>query len=284
MAGRFSSRKKEVDLESMVCQGRENAYEALQLYKSKINRQKQKQDYESAISIAVKGTRALLSHHYSKAGLELLSILLDLLDSSERQLDVDNRNIINEFEFLLLPVERLEFLQKCLKWSNKNDNRMIGDVLLHIKIGTCQWNLQNFPKAVFHFVAGEAPDNLWGKIADSFTPASPDRDRYYTLGIVHFIAMENLRDANALRRCYEKEVQSRNVTRESELVTFCAQLLLLCQRDAAPLFKELYVANKPVLATCDPAVASLLENQIAHIYFNIQPAPSMLNMLQGLFG
>lgn len=283
MTGRIS-RKKEVDLEEMVAKGKESAYEALQLYKSKINRHQQRLDYDSAITVAVKGTRALLLHSYAKAGLEMSIVVLDLFDISGRVLDIDNRSIINELDGLFPIEERLEFLKKCLKWSMKTGNRIVGDNLLNVQVGLCFWTVNNNSKAIFHLVAGEAPSKLWEKISETFTPVSAERDCYYTLGVLHFLAMENLRDANELRMCYEKDLKARNVARESALTTFCTHLLLVCRRDAAPLFKELYVANKPHLATCDPAAIALLEGPIAQIFFNIQPAPSMLNMLQGLLG
>lgn len=59
----------------------------------------------------------------------------------------------------------------------------------------------------------------------------------FVMAILHFLAMENIRDAAILIPAYREEHHlSSPETRMSELAEY---LVELCQRDARPLFEEL---------------------------------------------
>jgi len=60
--------RKEVDLNELVKQGPTQAYEALQLYRSRALRFKTKNDLKGAICAAAQGALSLLKNAYMNAG------------------------------------------------------------------------------------------------------------------------------------------------------------------------------------------------------------------------
>ena len=161
---------RELNLEDMVAESPEKSYEALQLYRSKINRLKQKNLLDEALNVAFKGSVAMLTHKYYKSGLELTIIAIDLLEENDREITVEYRNWINRIDDHLRPCtsERLEFLKKCVKLSIQTGSRQLGDTMIHSKIADCLWESDQKMKAVQHYAIGEAPEQLCIKVFSPF--------------------------------------------------------------------------------------------------------------------
>ena len=119
------------------------------------------------------------------------------------------------------------------------------------------------------------------KICASFRTDQAKREQNLVIALMHFLAMENLRDANELLAQYKKEQKTRDVSTDSPLLVFVSQLLEVCRRDAQPLFKTLVNKNLSILQF-DETVAHLLEGAIGQKFFNIQPKtnPMMQMMAQ----
>lgn len=176
--------KADDTLEQLIKGGEASAYEALQLYRSKCNRMKQKGEFLSALGVAAKGSKQLLSNGYENAGAELTTVFTELLLESQLDISPDIRNMINEIDasYQSLPLKpmsvktvsgtkpptsnRLEFLKQIVLSSAKYGPREYGDPMFHCQLASCMWNLspQHHRKAVYHFAVGEAPHQLWNQV------------------------------------------------------------------------------------------------------------------------
>jgi len=123
---------------------------------------KQKNIFDEALSIAFKGSVAMLTNKYYKSGLELSIVAIDLLEDNERDLTIEYRNLINKVDECLMQrtSERQEFLKRCIKWSIHTGSRELGDTMIHSKMADCLWETDQKSKAVQHFALGEAPEKL----------------------------------------------------------------------------------------------------------------------------
>lgn len=286
---RKAQASREADLEAMVQSGPQGAYEALQLYRSRATRQFSKHDLNGAIHTLINGSRYLLSNNYENAGGELAMLLLDILNESGKEIDHDLRILLGTLEQAFPPrsPHRVEFLKGCVKWTVKHGHRDYGDPGIHVNLAKCLWDM-NDKTSVYHFAVGEAPEQFCQKLEEVYGNESQQvpRERFLTMGILHFLSLENLRDANELMNCYRRAQKARGLTAqlESDLVCFCKYLLLLCRRDAQPLFKTLVNKYASVL-DFDEVVPQLLTGPIGQKFFNIQPkANAMMTMIQRMFG
>jgi hypothetical protein len=141
---------------------------------------------------------------------------------------------------------------------------------------------RDIKQAIYHFVAGEAPVPINEKICATFRSDTSKREQNLVVALLHFLAMENLRDAHELLTLYKKEQKARNSPCDSPLLIFVTQLLDVCRRDATPLFKMLVNQNLKIL-NFDENVGLLLEGSIGQKFFNIQPKVNpMMQMMQQL--
>lgn len=355
----MSSRKRSIEnnLEEMVTQGQASAYEALQLYRSRCNRLKQKKEFMQAISIAAKGTYALISNGYENAAGELSAILTNLLDESGLDISPEIRKIVTEVDnafaafvptvaacstavvaaptkpatstiskAVVETTSRIEYLKALVVYSMKNGQREYGDPMFHSSLGSCLWdykakgpnpappsplNVGAFGlyhrKSTYHFAVGEAPMALWNKIHEDYSPLTAatgtpedevnlnrERERLVVIGILQFLGLENLRDANILYKQYVNYIQNKKPSAggkkaakktgsgdagtvvsveavgfvDSELMKFCDMLLQTATRDAGPLYKALCNAYGPHL-NFDPVLPALLMGPIGIKLFNV---------------
>jgi len=168
MSNNKKNKRKEINLEEMVRSGSEGAYEALQLYKSKVNRLKQKGSIDEAIVTAHSGSRIFLSlKDFESAGTELAKILIELFIEFDKELNLDNRNIINELDqnYSEGSAFREDFLKLTLKWNVKTGTRTHGDPMINVKYADSLWYNNKQVKAIYHYVVGEAPENLSDKVS-----------------------------------------------------------------------------------------------------------------------
>lgn len=126
-----------------------------------------------------------------------------------------------------------------------------------------------------------------------------DRDALLTRAVLCLVAIENMRDATTLVRGYLDEVEDREAKELTKSYTskedgkapshviFCCMLLRVCEKDArtGPLFSWLLRSFKRELdGLYKIPIVQSYTTKIGKIYFNIQPPPSMLNMLENMMG
>ena len=125
------------------------------------------------------------------------------------------------------------------------------------------------------------------------------RDSLLTRALLLFCAVENLRDANTLIKTYLDSVEERDVKELAASYTnkndgkapshpmFGCMLLRICEKDArtGPLFQWLMRSFKRELdAMHKPQAIVSYSTKIGKVYFNIQPPPSMFNMMENMMG
>lgn len=290
MAGRRSKNKGDkqeaalLGLEEMCKSGDNNqAYEALQMYRSRANRFKHKNDYENAIMVSSRGAVALASNGYDSAALELCMGIVESLEHEKMTLDNLIRNTLNQIDdaFTVGSKSRSSYLKALIKWDRSFGSRALGDPMLHCKLAFNLWeNDDTKLQAAHHFAQAEAPDRFATKLAG--VENEKFRDKIMTLGLLHFLAVENLRDANELFSRYIKTTTHK----DSKLLTFCDYLLQTCRRDAAPLYQRLIQTYANEL-NFDDSIPNLVKGPIASIYFGIKDQrsnPMMQAILGGLQG
>ena len=279
--------KKEVNFEELVKRDDAGAYEALQLFRSRALRFKAKSDVLNALKTAAEGAILLLRNSYQTAGAELAMLMVDFLDESGVDFNNDTHALIidvdDSFEEFSPKKGRVDFLKACIKWTQSCGTREMGDAQLHVRHGECLWACQEYKEAIYPFVAGEAPESLCSKIS-TFSGKQADgslRDQCLTAGVCHFLAIENMRDANKLFAEFKKA----NKNTDTKMVRFCDQLLQCCRRDATDLFKDLVNSILKELQGWNDkeTVYNLLMGPIGQKYFQIPPKVNpMMQMMQQL--
>lgn len=256
-----------INLNELIASGEAGAYEALQLYRSRSLRAYGKGEKMLALKIVVDGTINLVRGRYYAAATEICNQMIEFLN--EMQLDIispEIREIVFSVDDALIDavggnsieedddlnskakVEdanalkmRHDFLKNAIKWTQVHGRRDLGDAALHVRLASSLWS-KNQEQAIFHYAAGEAPTPMAQSI--SVTYGNKDvfakRDQALVSAIVHFLSLENLRDANECMNQFKKAQKNRGNNADSKLLTFASQLLELCRRDAQPLFKQLY--------------------------------------------
>lgn len=277
--------KNDDELATMVQSGPAGAYEALQLYRSRAIRLKNKNDIEGAMKSCTNGTISLLEGGYENAGAELGDVLIELFAETHQPVSDETRGMIFAIadKFPVKSPHKIEFLKACIKWSAEHGTKEMGDPALHTKLGESLWDI-NDKNAANHFASGEAPRLYNDKIQASFPNAgdAESRDRALTVGIVNFLALENLRDANDLFRVFRASLKTKGFATESQLITFCDYLLQVSRRDAQPLFKQI-VNEYASVVDFDDQVPTLLMGPIASKLFGIKPKVNpMMSMLQSM--
>lgn len=285
IARRRTNVKKEIDLDAMVETGPQGAYEALQLYRSRAIRFKSKNDLQGALTATALGASCLLKHSYVTAGAELATLLVSMIDEDGKDINEATRKIIYDVDesFPAKSPQQIEFLKGCVRWTMNCGSRELGDPQLHVRLANCMWAAGD-KNAIYHFTAGEAPEQLAARLEESYgTPEQQEpRDRGLTLGVLHFLALENLRDANDLMNSFRKTQKAKNSDPKSELLTFLDYLLLTCRRDAQPLFKTLVNKYSSIL-DFDETAPALLMGPIGQKLFGITPRVNpMMSMLQNM--
>jgi len=125
------------------------------------------------------------------------------------------------------------------------------------------------------------------------------RDGLLTRALLLFCAVENLRDANILLHDYLETVEERDTQQLAESYTnkndgmapshamFGCMLVRICQKDArtGPLFQWLLRSFKRELdGLHKPQAIVSYTTKIGKVYFNIQPPPTMFNMMENMMG
>eukprot|EP01036_Dinobryon_divergens_P027735 gene27735-36556_t len=282
-----------VDLDEKVKNdGAAGAYEALQLYRSRATRCKSKGEFMSAITIASSGAKCLLENNYVTAGVELAMLFLDFInefsaDKTSTETDSQFFTLILEIDDRLIGTDigtlKSEYLKGCVKWSIQTSTKEFGDPSLQVRLAEELWRLKD-KSATSHFAAAENPAALCNKIIQREREQPETATKALTLGIVNFLALENIRDAFELMKLFKKAKLSTSSSKGKvdPLIQFCEYLLKISLRDAAPLFKQLVNAYASEVEF-DESIPALLMGPIASRLFNIKPKVNpMMSMLQSM--
>ena len=164
--------------------------------------------------------------------------------------------------------------------------------------------------AVQHMALAEDPQTIitWLQTLPEPTPAETKaghtcppalRDALFTRAILLLAAVENLRDANALLQGYVESVESRdpadlalsytdkNDGQAPSHAMFANMLLrILCKdRRTGPLYSWLMRSFQRELDMLyKPQTVAGFCTKIGKIYFNIQPPPNMMSMMENMMG
>lgn len=126
-----------------------------------------------------------------------------------------------------------------------------------------------------------------------------ERDALLTRAILCLCAIENLRDASILVRAFLEQIEERDAETLTASYTskddgkapshaiFCCMLIRICEKDprTGPLFSWLMRSFKRELdGLYKVQIVQSYTSKIGKIYYNIQPPPSMMNMLENMMG
>lgn len=293
-------------LDELIASGEPGAYEALQLFRSRALRAFAKGEKMSSLRIAVEGSIKLIQGTYFAAGMELCNQLFDFLNEMEQDISSpDIRELVFSVDDALIAAvgggvsseedleaipknsaalkTRQNFLKSAVKWTQTYGRREYGYPPLHLRFADALWDEDN-SRAIYHYAAGESPVVVAQRISSKFSQKASFalRDQAITTAIVHFLALENLKDANECMSQFKKAQKNRDHSIDSKLITFCVQLLECCRRDAKPLYAQLLAAITPELNKWpSESVQALLNGSIGAKFFKIQPKVNpMIQMMQ----
>ncbi|KAG5185613.1 hypothetical protein JKP88DRAFT_207715 [Tribonema minus] len=269
-------------------------YEALQLYRGQAARKAARGDFDSAAAMAETGAQVLMQRGFADSASELSRQLVEIYkengcDVTQERLDriqrldalyqeVANKGPgelkgkgseagIAQARQVRHPVQsgfelQAKFLKAAVAWTAAAGPRPAGDAALNALPGRCLFAMGNAEAGTSRMVAGEQPIEL----------------RLLMMGVLHFLALGNLRDANAQRAAWEAAAAPERARGGAQ--QFVRLLCATCERDAAPLFQRLAEAMR---ASGDPAVEKHLA-QIGRVFFSILPPPSMLDSILKMMG
>mmetsp|Transcript_2277 Transcript_2277/g.3196 ORF Transcript_2277/g.3196 Transcript_2277/m.3196 type:complete len:398 (-) Transcript_2277:130-1323(-) len=165
-------------------------------------------------------------------------------------------------------------------------------------------------EAVTNMVLAEQPTQIvaWLKTLPPPTEAEckmghqcppAERDALLTRGLLLLCTIENLRDANILLRGFIDSVEERPMDdllksymskddgKAPAHVVFGSMLLRVCEKDkkTGPLYSWLLRSFKKELDFMyKPQIIQSYTTKIGKVYFDIQPPPSMLSMMENMMG
>ena len=212
-----------------------------------------------------------------------------------------------------------DWLRSCTGWSSELGTIKYGNNRLQEVIGEQCWKLSKLEEeseevvdlqcdAVQHMCLAEKPDKIAAWLKSLPAPTEEEtrsghtcppavRDALLTRSLLLLCAMENLRDANVLLRSYIGDVEDRDIKVLAESYTkkddgqapshaiFGCMLLRICEKDTrtGPLYSWLLRSFKRELDRLhNPSVVIGYSTKIGKTFFNIQPPPSMLNMMENM--
>lgn len=221
----------------------------------------------------------------------------------------------------LLRLQR-DWIRSCMGWSSELGTVRFGNNKIHEMYAQQCWKLSELEtedleekmdmrcEAVQHMMLAEKPEVIisWLKTLPAPTEEETKmghtcppalRDALFSRSVMLACAMENLRDATTLVKLYMKEVEERKMedlkasyTKKDDglapsHIIFASMLVRICEKDmrTGPLFSWLMRSFKRELDRMyKPGVIHGFTTKIGKIYFNIQPPPSMLNMMENMMG
>eukprot|EP00526_Cylindrotheca_closterium_P030121 CAMPEP_0113658154 /NCGR_PEP_ID=MMETSP0017_2-20120614/31525_1 /TAXON_ID=2856 /ORGANISM="Cylindrotheca closterium" /LENGTH=383 /DNA_ID=CAMNT_0000572323 /DNA_START=55 /DNA_END=1206 /DNA_ORIENTATION=+ /assembly_acc=CAM_ASM_000147 len=217
-----------------------------------------------------------------------------------------------------------DWLRRCVQWSSELGPIRFGHTRVQELYAAQCWSVsQSVEKeneedeiaglktdAVTHMALAEKPERIieWLKTLPKPTDKETktghvcppaERDALLTRAVLCLCAIENLRDATTLVKSYIDNVEEREIDTLTKSYTskddgkapshivFCCMLLRTCEKDprTGPLFSWLLRSFKRELdGMFKPQIIQSYTTKIGKIYFNIQPPPNMMNMLENMMG
>ena len=230
---------------------------------------------------------------------------------------------LNSQEAVRLERLQRDWLQTCANWSSDLGTIKYGNNSLQKMLGFQCWKLSKITddeeetldlqcSAVQHMMCAEEPLEIcrWleslpapteEQTKQGHTCAPALRDGLLTRSLLLACALENLRDANALLQAFievvtkegtDVQALAKSYTNKedgkapSHLIFGC-MLLRVCEKDVrtGPLFTWLMKSFRRELDLLPHASAlQSYTTKVGKLYFNIQPPPSMISMMENMMG
>lgn len=280
--------------------------------------------YESSLALLKKGFASVASQLLSllvevlrETHTEESDIWIAQLAELHEAFGVAMEKVEGDTEKLRLDRVQRDWLGAALTWSSELGTIRYGHPKLHALAGAqCRKlaavdtdNKEDLQcDGVQHMALAEQPDEILNFLKtfekpteehtkSGHTCAPATRDSLLTRGVMVFCAVENLRDATKLLRGYAETIEERNL---SDLTTsytkkddgmapshiiFGNMLVRICQKDmrTGPLFQWLMRSFKREMDLF-PKPVDVFATRIGKTYFNIQPPPGILNMMENMMG
>lgn len=175
------------------------------------------------------------------------------------------------------------FLKAAIRWSARHGGPPSGAPELHDMLAEYTWSqlpTKDLASTSKHFVHGSRPEVFAGALIDVMRECFPGEiDLVLTLGVLQYLALGNLRDANRLI----DEVRRRSMSfsappiPDTPLMHFVKFLLLTLERDAVPLFRMLRNRYRPSIER-DPTFNEYLD-EVATRFYGLPKPGGMQGML-----
>jgi len=278
MGGARIGGKMEAVLEEHIASG--NYYEAHQVLKSQVARKKSRKKYKEAAAMAAKGCKLLLENGQSDSATDLGKQMLDLyaeagINESDASL-ATVLDICSSFPSDASAVTaRTTLIKAAIKWSTKTGEYSHGNPKLHNMAAASFAQHGMYEKAQAHFLRGDEPTAFSEMLSQwSAQGYASEQDLFLARAVLGYIVLKNLRDANTVYEC-----TLRTVREQTPMHNFLKFLLLVLERDAAPLFQDLRKRYAPTIDR-DPSLNMFLD-AIGQTFYNIRPAQSGLAGMMG---
>lgn len=302
MAGRRRAARGDLNsrlqrlVDDRMGEGTGGAYEALQLLRSQVARAVAASDAPKALETARLGACRLLEHGAVECALPLALEYVKILD--DFNLDSDDARAAEALSlagrFGATAADASEAARKAageneqavlgaaLQWSAKVGALTVAHPQLHRRAGELSAARLDLHGVVRHYCLAELPADAVGTILRVCGARKHRelRDAMLCRIVLVFLARENLRDANAAMDALR--AADAGAVAGSRPLELAAYLLRTCERDAAPLFRQLCARYEPHLGLVRGAPALLA--RIGERFFGIRPPPSIMDMMANMFG
>lgn len=259
-------------------------YQALQMFRAIAFRNASAGRHGEAQHLLFEGAKELAQFGHYQSSCDLAEMAVQsLVDNKvpETPALIDTITAIEGKFPAIAPKEQLVFLQLAIRWTADNGPCEIGNSRLHDQYARRCRTLQMFAAASVHFTQGDSVLEYASMLNERAAVVSPsERDLLLARAVLQYLAIGNLRDANAIfRTCSATSLYPA----QSPLLHFVGFLLPTCERDAAPLFKLLRAKYAQSLQR-DPGLAKFV-NETGKVFFNLSPtgASGPGGLLQNLF-
>ncbi|GBG29212.1 Golgi to ER traffic protein 4-like [Hondaea fermentalgiana] len=277
----------------------DDAYGALQTYKTFHARANKKEDFVSAVDLCRSGSTILLKKQHLTAGTELALLLVETLESAKIEEDADAKAVVLEVAKAFEEVEnkkdaaknQARFLKACIVWSQLSHcgNFEKGDPALHRLAAGAKVRMGDISGAATHYLHAREPKEFatflyqWTSMG-----YQGERDLFLARAVLQLLALENLKDANTLYDTFVGLLAMKKTPlQDTPLAHFVKFLLRAVECDAYPLFKMLCEKYQPSIQR--DANFQMYLDRISEMYFGIKAQKRGFqaiidSMLQGFGG
>jgi len=249
--------------EERIEQGAEGAYEALQLYLGQCSRRLGKggmtdgsaPGHAEARAIAAAGASQLYEKGYADCATQLANHLIELYQKGKVPVTQETVDVIAKVaEQVPRGKSRMAFCKKAAAWSQEMSQRLRGEPALHALYAEALLQGGQVERAFDRLVLAERPQilaKIMFDLQEKGIISAAAVELLATKCTLRFLAAENVRDAILFQNMVLVHLQARAMAANdgnpppgplfspTSLHSFCRYITATCQRDAAPLFKEL---------------------------------------------